>query len=112
LLLWRDLTAFDTGFDQFGKPNATALCRRAARPNELLSAGVPGLIHAIDNFDPTQNVKLRTYTEYRIRGAILDSLRACDRAPRMKRRLARTLQAGLQKAEQRWGTRRRHVEDS
>ena len=71
--------------------------------DDLLSAGVLGLIHAIDNFDPTQNVKLRTYAEYRIRGAILDSLRACDWAPRMKRKLARTLEAGLQKAEQRLG---------
>jgi RNA polymerase sigma factor for flagellar operon FliA len=71
--------------------------------DDLLSAGVLGLIHAIDNFDPTQNVKLRTYAEYRIRGAILDSLRACDWAPRMKRKLARTLEAGLLKAEQRWG---------
>ena len=71
--------------------------------DDLLSAGVLGLIHAIDNFDPAQNVKLRTYAEYRIRGAILDSLRACDWAPRMKRKLARTLEAGLAKAEQRWG---------
>jgi RNA polymerase sigma factor for flagellar operon FliA len=71
--------------------------------DDLLSAGVVGLIHAIDNFDPAQNVKLRTYAEYRIRGAILDSLRASDWAPRMKRKLARTLEAGLAKAEQRWG---------
>ena len=71
--------------------------------DDLLSAGVLGLIHAIDNFDSTQNVKLRTYAEYRIRGAILDSLRANDWAPRMKRKLARTLEAGLAKAEQKWG---------
>jgi len=71
--------------------------------DDLLSAGVLGLIHAIDNFDPSQNVKLRTYAEYRIRGAILDSLRASDWAPRMKRKLARTLEAEVAKAEQRWG---------
>jgi len=71
--------------------------------DDLLSAGVVGLIHAIDHFDPNQNVKLRTYAEYRIRGAILDSLRASDWAPRMKRKLARTLEAGLARAEQRWG---------
>lgn len=71
--------------------------------DDLLSAGVVGLIHAIDNFDPGQNVKLRTYAEYRIRGAILDSLRASDWAPRMKRKLARTLEAGLASAQQRWG---------
>ncbi|HEY4086348.1 MAG TPA: FliA/WhiG family RNA polymerase sigma factor [Bryobacteraceae bacterium] len=71
--------------------------------DDLLSAGVVGLIHAIDNFDPNQNVKLRTYAEYRIRGAILDSLRASDWAPRMKRKLARTLEAGVARAEQKLG---------
>ncbi len=71
--------------------------------DDLLSAGVVGLINAIDNFDPSQNVKLRTYAEYRIRGAILDSLRASDWAPRMKRKLARTLEAGLAAAQQRLG---------
>jgi RNA polymerase sigma factor for flagellar operon FliA len=71
--------------------------------DDLLSAGVVGLIHAIDNYDPNQNVKLRTYAEYRIRGAILDSLRASDWAPRMKRKLARTLEAGVAKAEQKLG---------
>src|SRR5665213_124054 len=67
---------------------------------DLLSAGVIGLINAIDNFDPRQNVKLRTYAEFRIRGAILDSLRETDWAPRMKRRLAREMQAAVARAEQ------------
>jgi RNA polymerase sigma factor for flagellar operon FliA len=71
--------------------------------DDLVSAGVIGLINAIDNFDPLQNVKLRTYAEFRIRGAILDSLRETDWAPRMKRRQARELEAALAKAEQRLG---------
>lgn len=71
--------------------------------DDLLSAGVLGLIQAIDHFDPAQNVKLRTYAEYRIRGAILDSLRANDWAPRTKRKLARTIEAALGRAEQRLG---------
>jgi RNA polymerase sigma factor FliA len=70
---------------------------------DLVSSGVVGLINAIDNFDPRQNVKLRTYAEFRIRGAILDSLRESDWAPRMKRRLARDLEEGLARAEQRLG---------
>jgi RNA polymerase sigma factor for flagellar operon FliA len=70
--------------------------------DDLLSAGVVGLIQAIDNFDPRQNVKLRTYAEFRIRGAILDSLRDTDWAPRMKRRLARELEEAVSKAEQRF----------
>lgn len=71
--------------------------------DDLFSSGVIGLINAIDNFDPRQNVKLKTYAEFRIRGAILDSLRDTDWAPRMKRRLSRDLEAGLARAEQRLG---------
>jgi RNA polymerase sigma factor for flagellar operon FliA len=67
---------------------------------DLLSAGVIGLISAIDNFDPGQNVKLKTYAEFRIRGAILDSLRETDWAPRLKRKQAREMQAAVTKAEQ------------
>ena len=71
--------------------------------DDLLSAGAVGLINAIDNFDPRQNVKLRTYAEFRIRGAILDSLRDTDWAPRMKRRLARDLESAVARAEQKLG---------
>lgn len=70
---------------------------------DLLSAGVIGLINAIDNFDPRQNVKLKTYAEFRIRGAILDSLRQTDWAPRLKRRQAREFEAAISRAEQRLG---------
>jgi RNA polymerase sigma factor for flagellar operon FliA len=71
--------------------------------DDLLSAGVLGLIHAIDNFDPGQNVKLKTYAEFRIRGAILDSLRQTDWAPRLKRRQAREFESAIARAEQRLG---------
>jgi len=70
---------------------------------DLLSAGVVGLINAIDNFDPRQNVKLKTYAEFRIRGAILDSLRDIDWAPRLKRKQAREFEAAISRAEQRLG---------
>jgi RNA polymerase sigma factor for flagellar operon FliA len=69
--------------------------------DDLFSAGVVGLIHAIDNFDPRQNVKLRTYAEFRIRGAILDSLRETDWAPRLKRKQSREFEAAIARAEQR-----------
>jgi len=71
--------------------------------DDLLSAGVIGLIHAIDNFDPAQNVKLKTYAEFRIRGAILDSLRETDWAPRHKRRQSRELEAAISRVEQKLG---------
>src|SRR6266567_3510716 len=68
---------------------------------DLISTGVIGLISAIDNFDPLHKVKLKTYAEYKIRGAILDSLRGLDWAPRQKRRQAKQIDAAIAKAEQR-----------
>src|SRR4051812_29432422 len=69
--------------------------------DDLVSTGVVGLISAIDNFDPRHNVKLKTYAEYKIRGAILDSLRGLDWAPRQKRRRAKQIEAAINIAEQR-----------
>jgi RNA polymerase sigma factor for flagellar operon FliA len=69
--------------------------------DDLVSTGVLGLISAIDNFDPRHNVKLKTYAEYKIRGAILDSLRGLDWAPRQKRRRAKQIEAAITAAEQR-----------
>jgi RNA polymerase sigma factor FliA len=68
---------------------------------DLISTGVIGLISAIDHFDPSHNVKLKTYAEYKIRGAILDSLRGLDWAPRQKRRQAKQIEAAIAAAEQR-----------
>src|ERR1041385_5592972 len=49
---------------------------------DLINAGVLGLLDAIEKFEPERNVKFKTYAEVRIRGAILDSLRNLDWAPR------------------------------
>jgi RNA polymerase sigma factor for flagellar operon FliA len=68
---------------------------------DLISTGVLGLIAAIDNFDPGHNVKLKTYAEYKIRGAILDSLRGLDWAPRQQRKRAKQIEAAIASAEQR-----------
>ena len=67
---------------------------------DLVSTGVIGLISAIDHFDASQNVKLKTYAEYKIRGAILDSLRGLDWAPRQKRRKTKQIEAAIAAAEQ------------
>jgi len=69
--------------------------------DDLISTGVVGLISAIDRFDPSQNVKLKTYAEYKIRGAILDSLRGLDWAPRQQRKRAKQIEAAICAAEQR-----------
>jgi RNA polymerase sigma factor FliA len=69
--------------------------------DDLVSAGTIGLIGAIDRFDPSLNVKLKTYAEYKIRGAILDSLRGLDWAPRQQRKRAKQIEAAISVAEQR-----------
>jgi RNA polymerase sigma factor for flagellar operon FliA len=69
--------------------------------DDLVSTGTLGLIAAIDRFDPCHNVKLKTYAEYKIRGAILDSLRGLDWAPRQQRRRSKQIEAAIAVAEQR-----------
>lgn len=71
--------------------------------DDVISTGVLGLIAAVDCFDPSQNVQLRTYAEHKIRGAILDSLRKMDWAPKNKRRRAKQIEAAIAKMEQRLG---------
>jgi RNA polymerase sigma factor for flagellar operon FliA len=53
--------------------------------NDLISAGLFGLMDAIDAFDPGRGVKFETYCAPRIRGAIFDELRAMDWVPRLVR---------------------------
>jgi len=69
---------------------------------DLVSTGIVGLISAIDRFDPAHNVKLKTYAEYKIRGAILDSLRGLDWAPRQQRRRSKQIEAAIAAAERRF----------
>ena len=53
--------------------------------DELIQAGVFGLMDAIDGFDPDRGVKFEVYAKQRISGAILDDLRSQDFAPRLVR---------------------------
>src|SRR5438132_14166266 len=59
---------------------------------DLINAGVLGLMDAIEKFEPERNVKFKTYAEVRIRGAILDSLRDLDWAPRSLRKKSKDLE--------------------
>lgn len=68
--------------------------------DDLISTGTLGLIAAIDRFDPKHNVKLKTYAEYKIRGAILDSLRGLDWAPRQQRKRSKKIEAAIAAVEQ------------
>jgi RNA polymerase sigma factor for flagellar operon FliA len=69
--------------------------------DDLVSAGILGLIAAIDNFQESFGVKLNTYAEYKIRGAILDSLRGLDWASRHRRKKAKDIEACISTLEQR-----------
>lgn len=59
--------------------------------DDLISAGVIGLMDAIDKYDSNRDNKFKTYAEFRIRGAILDELRAQDWVPRSIRDKAKLL---------------------
>src|SRR5579862_630467 len=69
--------------------------------DDLVSAGIVGLIAAVDQYDASHNVKLKTYAEHKIRGAILDSLRGLDWAPRQRRKKAKQIEFAISRAEQR-----------
>ncbi|HTU49241.1 MAG TPA: FliA/WhiG family RNA polymerase sigma factor [Acidobacteriaceae bacterium] len=71
--------------------------------DDLVSAGVIGLIDAYNKFDPSKKVLFRSYAAVRIRGAILDSLRGMDWAPREIRRKAREIEEATQRMTQRLG---------
>jgi len=71
--------------------------------NDLVSAGLLGLIQAIDNFDHERGIKFETYAIPRIRGAILDELRSQDWFPRSLRRKAKQLEEAYAVLEARLG---------
>jgi len=60
--------------------------------DDLVHAGILGLIDAVDKYDPNRNVLLKSYARFRIRGAIIDSLRQMDWSPRVLRRQARRIE--------------------
>ena len=77
--------------------------------DDLISAGIVGLVEAFNRFDALRHVQFKSYAQFRIRGAILDWLRTLDWGPRELRRKARaitettrvlTLQLGRTPAEQ------------
>ncbi len=71
--------------------------------NDLISAGLLGLIQAIDNFDPNRGIKFETYAIPRIRGSILDELRSQDWFPRSLRRKAKQLEEAYSSLEVKLG---------
>ena len=68
---------------------------------DLVSYGIFGLIDAIEKFDITRQIKFETYAINRIRGAIIDELRAIDWIPRSVRFKAREVERALAELESR-----------
>lgn len=71
--------------------------------NDLISAGIMGLIKAVETFEPERGFKFETYAGHKIRGAILDELRALDWIPRSVRQKSRELQRVFAKLENQLG---------
>lgn len=70
---------------------------------DLVSAGVVGLMDAFAKFDPVKKVQFRSYAQFRIRGAILDSLRTLDWSPRELRRKGRAVEEAIRAVTARVG---------
>jgi len=76
---------------------------RSVELTDLINTGVIGLIEAFGNFDPNRGVKFETYAVPRIRGAILDELRALDWVPRSTRAKSREIERALTALENKLG---------
>jgi RNA polymerase sigma factor for flagellar operon FliA len=68
---------------------------------DLVSYGLLGLIGALERFDPSRNIKFETYAVPRIKGSIIDELRALDWVPRSVRSWARKVEAAVTELENR-----------
>lgn len=71
--------------------------------DDLIGAGVLGLLDAVEKFDPARGVQFKTYAELRVRGAMLDCLRALDWAPRALRQRSREVENAFRQIEQQKG---------
>ncbi len=70
---------------------------------DLISAGIVGLMDAMQRFDPQRKVQFRSYAQFRVRGAMLDSLRALDWGPRDLRRKGRAVEEAIRSLSARQG---------
>ena len=71
--------------------------------DDLISAGIMGLLDAIDRFDSSRDVQFKTYAEFRIRGALLDELRNMDWVPRSTRKKIHDMEKAIMAAEAKLG---------
>jgi RNA polymerase sigma factor FliA len=76
---------------------------RSVRMDDMVSAGVVGLLASLNNFDPSLGVKFETFATNRIRGAMVDALRELDWVPRSIRQKARQLERVIDELTQKQG---------
>jgi RNA polymerase sigma factor for flagellar operon FliA len=74
-------------------------CPEWVAREDLVSAGMVGLIEAADRYDDTRDEPFISFAEHRIRGAVLDELRRGDIMPRRVRQLARKISAAIKELE-------------
>lgn len=70
---------------------------------DLIGSGIMGLIKAVEGFDPSRGFKFETFATHKIRGAILDELRALDWVPRSVRQKSKALQSAYAELELKLG---------
>ncbi|MBT3222915.1 MAG: sigma-70 family RNA polymerase sigma factor, partial [Proteobacteria bacterium] len=78
---------------------------KAVDVDDLIGAGVVGLIEALERFDPDRGIPFESYAKHRIRGAVVDALRAADWVPRSVRRKADLLDQTRQQLRDELGRR-------
>ncbi len=71
--------------------------------DDLINAGVLGLLDGAQRFDDSRDVQFKTFVSYRVRGAMVDYLRAFDWMPRGLRDSAKQMQGAFQELEQLYG---------
>ena len=96
LMNYLPLVKYIAGRIAIGLPKSVEL-------DDLINAGVVGLIEAYNNFDKSKGVKFESYASMRIRGSILDELRAIDWAPRSTRARSRQVEKAIASLENRLG---------
>ena len=71
--------------------------------DDLIQAGLIGLLDAVDHFDGSHGAQFETYAVHRVRGSMLDELRSADWLPRTARKSMRTIETAINALEQRLG---------
>jgi RNA polymerase sigma factor for flagellar operon FliA len=82
----------------------------SVQADDLIQAGMIGLLEASRNYDPTQGASFETYAGIRIRGAMLDEIRRSDWTPRSVHRKARLVAEAMREIENREGRDARDAE--